>query len=59
VFGFLSFHLQAVRLTDFKAPGADLAGIQYLRNVADADALLAAVAAAKAAGNKVGRGQSW
>jgi hypothetical protein len=45
--------LQAMRLSDFKAPGADLAGICYLRNVADADALLAAVEAAKAAGNKV------
>jgi monodehydroascorbate reductase (NADH) len=45
--------LQPVRLSDFKAPGADLTGIHYLRNVADADALLAAVEAAKAAGNKV------
>jgi monodehydroascorbate reductase (NADH) len=43
-----------MRLSDFKAPGAELAGIHYLRNVADADALLAAVEAAKAAGNKVG-----
>ncbi|KAF6255444.1 monodehydroascorbate reductase [Scenedesmus sp. NREL 46B-D3] len=41
-----------VRMTDFKAPGADLSGIHYLRNVADADALLVAVEAAKAAGNK-------
>eukprot|EP00882_Tetradesmus_deserticola_P012891 GHRQ01013663.1.p1 GENE.GHRQ01013663.1~~GHRQ01013663.1.p1 ORF type:complete len:335 (+),score=159.41 GHRQ01013663.1:183-1187(+) len=41
-----------VRMTDFKAAGAELPGIHYLRNVADADAVLAAVEAAKAAGNK-------
>lgn len=51
-FATLSF-LQPSRLSDFGTPGADLAGIYYLRNVADADKLLAAVQTAKAAGNKV------
>lgn len=46
--------MQAVRLSDFGTPGADLSGIYYLRNVADADAMLAGVQKAKAAGNKVG-----
>lgn len=47
--------LQPVRLTQFKLPGAELAGILYLRDVADADALVAAIAAAKEAGSKVRR----
>jgi hypothetical protein len=47
---------QAVRLSDFGTPGADLSGVHYLRSVADADALLQGVTAAKAAGGKVGRG---
>jgi monodehydroascorbate reductase (NADH) len=34
--------------TDFNTPGARLAGIHYLRDVADADALVAAVSAVKA-----------
>jgi hypothetical protein len=41
---------QPVRLSEFGVPGADLAGIHYLRNIADADALLEAIAATKAAG---------
>jgi monodehydroascorbate reductase (NADH) len=43
-----------VRLSDFKTPGAELSGVHYLRNVADGDSLLAGLAAAKAAGGKVG-----
>ncbi|PRW59212.1 monodehydroascorbate reductase [Chlorella sorokiniana] len=39
-------------LVDFKTPGADLKGVHYLRNVADADALIAAIADCKAAGGK-------
>lgn len=46
--------LQATRLSDFGTPGADLSGVHYLRNVADADSLLAGVETAKAAGGKVG-----
>lgn len=38
---------------DFKTPGADLEGILYLRDVADADALIAAIPGAKAKGGKV------
>lgn len=41
-----------IDLRQFNTPGADLGGIYYLRNVADADILLHGVAAAKAAGNK-------
>lgn len=41
---------QAVTLADFGAPGAGLPGIHTLRSVGDADALLADVAALKAAG---------
>ena len=41
-----------VSLADFKTPGADLKGIFYLRNVKDGDALVAAIAATKAAGGK-------
>ena len=42
-----------VNLADFKTPGADLKNVLYLRNVQDADALVAAIAATKAAGGKV------
>lgn len=45
--------VQPVSLVDFKTPGADLKGVQYLRNVQDGDALIAAIADAKAAGGKV------
>ncbi|PSC73208.1 monodehydroascorbate reductase [Micractinium conductrix] len=41
-----------VTLTDFKTPGADLQGVHVLRNVQDADALIAAMQACKAAGDK-------
>lgn len=40
-------------LTDFGTPGADLKGIYYLRNVVDADAIVAAIAEAKGKSNKV------
>lgn len=43
-----------MRLSDFGTPGAELSGVHYLRKVADADALLQGVDAAKAAGGKVG-----
>ena len=42
-----------VNLADFKTPGADLKGVQYLRNVVDGDALVESIAATKAAGGKV------
>eukprot|EP00877_Chromochloris_zofingiensis_P009363 jgi/Chrzof1/4680/Cz14g22170.t1 len=41
-----------VYLTEFKTPGAELEGIHYLRNVSDADKLLAAIKEAKTRGNK-------
>ncbi|GIL43701.1 hypothetical protein Vafri_1357 [Volvox africanus] len=41
-----------VRLTEFAVPGADLGGIHYLRDVKDADALVAAIAVAKETGGK-------
>ena len=44
---------QPVTLADFKTPGAELEGVRYLRNVQDADALIATIAACKAAGGKV------
>lgn len=47
---------QPVTLADFKTPGADLQGVHTLRNVQDADALLSAIQACKAAGGKVGGG---
>jgi monodehydroascorbate reductase (NADH) len=40
-------------LADFGTPGAGLKGILYLRNVADADALVAALAEVKAGGGAV------
>ncbi|KAG2450649.1 hypothetical protein HYH02_004489 [Chlamydomonas schloesseri] len=43
---------RAVKLTEFGVPGADLSGIHYLRDVKDADALVAAVAATKEASGK-------
>ena len=42
---------QPVRLTDFNTPGADLPGVHYLRNVQDADSLIAAIAAVKQGGS--------
>lgn len=46
--------MQPVKLSEFGVPGAELPGILYLRNVADADALVAAIKATKEAGGKVG-----
>lgn len=40
-------------LADFKTPGADLGGVHYLRNVQDADSLLAAIQMCKEKGGKV------
>ena len=45
--------VQAMKLTDFGTKGADLKNIFYLRDTRDADAIVAGVAAAKKAGNKV------
>ena len=45
--------LQTARLTDFGVEGADLDNILYLRDVKDADAVVAAIAQAKKGGNKV------
>lgn len=44
--------VQPVTLWDLKAPGADLKGIYYLRNVQDADALIGGIARAKERGGK-------
>ena len=44
---------QPIYLTDFGTPGADLEGIFYLRNVVDADKIVAAIADAKTKSNKV------
>lgn len=44
--------MQPVTLADFKTPGAELGGVHYLRNVEDANALLEAIKACKAAGGK-------
>ncbi len=38
---------------DFKTPGADLGNILYLRNVADADKVIAALKEVKETGGKV------
>lgn len=43
---------RAVTLADFKTPGADLGGVHYLRNVQDADSLLAAIQMCKEKGGK-------
>lgn len=48
--------LQPVYLTEFGVPGADLGGIHYLRNVVDAEGLVAAAAATKEAGGQVRSG---
>lgn len=45
--------MQPVYLSDFGTKGADLKGIYYLRNVVDADALVAAIGDAKKKSNKV------
>jgi len=44
---------QVMKLTDFGTKGADLDNIFYLRDTRDADALIAGIAEAKKAGNKV------
>ena len=45
--------MQPTYLSDFKTPGADLKGIYYLRNVVDADAIVAAIPKAKEKGGRV------
>ena len=45
--------MQPVKLSDFGTKGADLKGIYYLRNVVDADAIVAAIGEAKKKSNKV------
>ena len=45
--------LQPIYLSDFGTKGADLKGLYYLRNVVDADALVAAIGEAKKKSNKV------
>jgi hypothetical protein len=45
--------VQPIYLSDFGTEGADLKGIYYLRNVVDADAIVAAIAEAKGHTNKV------
>lgn len=50
---FSVFPLQPVRLTDFKVPGAELEGLNYLRDIKDADALVASVKQIKETGGKV------
>lgn len=44
---------QPIYLTDFGTKGADLKNILYLRNVVDADKIVAAIADAKSKTNKV------
>ncbi len=46
--------MQPIYLSDFGTAGADLKGIYYLRNVEDADAIVAAIAEAKGKAKKVG-----
>ena len=46
-------HWQPISLADFKTPGADLKGIYYLRNVVDADRIIAALPEAKERGGRV------
>jgi len=46
------FFTQPVTLQDLKAPGADLKGVHYLRNIRDADALVAAMKVTKAKGGR-------
>ncbi len=45
--------VQPIYLTDFGTKGADLKNIFYLRNVVDADKIVAAIADAKTKSNKV------
>ena len=45
--------MQPIYLTDFGTKGAELKGIYYLRNVVDADAIVAAIGEAKKKSNKV------
>ena len=42
---------EPIAMTDFKVPGADLPGIPYLRDVEDADSLVAGINATKATGS--------
>ncbi|GMH38143.1 hypothetical protein BSKO_06027 [Bryopsis sp. KO-2023] len=42
-----------VKLTEFKVPGAELSGLNYLRDIKDADALVAAMEECKAKDGKV------
>ena len=44
---------QPISLADFKTPGAELKGIYYLRNVVDADRIIAALPEAKERGGRV------
>lgn len=44
--------MQPITLSDLKAPGADLEGVYYLRNVQDADKLIDGIARAKEKGGK-------
>ena len=44
---------QVNKLTDFGTKGADLDNIYYLRDTRDGDAIVAGIAEAKKAGNKV------
>ena len=50
-------HPQPTSLSDFKTPGADLQGVYYLRNEADAAILVKAMESTKAAGGKVSAGR--
>lgn len=45
--------LQTISLADFGTEGAELEGILYLRDVADADKLVAAISSTKDAGGQV------
>ena len=49
----LSRAWQPISLADFKTEGADLKGIYYLRNVVDADKIIAAIPEAKGRGGRV------
>lgn len=45
--------MQPIYLSEFGTEGADLKGLYYLRNVVDADKIVAAIAEAKGKTNKV------